>query len=150
MDISKKNGKSGMTLIEILIVVALLGVLAGVLIRSLSGTQEAGKQAAAKLFCETTLKTMLMAYKTSRGTWPRSKADLNASGISDATAWMNPWGQAAGYNFAVAADNVNIWTRFSNAEAGDAADNIDKNTGCVYQLEPSGKLTETTPEPPRA
>ena len=63
MDIRKRNGKSGMTLIEILIVVALLGVLAGVLVRSLGGSLEAGKKATAKLFCTTTARSAIEAYK---------------------------------------------------------------------------------------
>ena len=145
MDISRKNGRSGMTLIEILIVVGLLGVLASVLIRSLSGTSEAGKQAAARLFCETTLKTILMAYRTAKGGWPADKTALNTANFTDADTWKNPWDVADGYNFALAAgtQNLNIWTKFRGADAGAAATGItDDNVGALYTLKPSGELTK--------
>jgi general secretion pathway protein G len=140
MDISRKNGRSGMTLIEILIVVMLLGILAGVLVKSLSGTGEAGKQAAAKLACETTLKTALLAYRTVKGSWPDTKAALIQSGFIDGDAFTNPWGLDDGYTFEKDDNRVKIAASFSNNAVN--YNDADGNNGCAFILAPSGKLEE--------
>ncbi|MDR2806567.1 MAG: type II secretion system GspH family protein [Puniceicoccales bacterium] len=63
MDIIKKNGKNAMTLIEILIVITLIGILTGVLVKSLGGNMLAGQKATAKLFCTKTVKGAIESYK---------------------------------------------------------------------------------------
>ncbi|MDR2372328.1 MAG: type II secretion system GspH family protein [Puniceicoccales bacterium] len=139
MDISRKNGRSGMTLIEILIVIMLLGVLAGVLVKSLSGTAEAGKQAAANLGCET-IKTALMAYKTVKGQWPADKATLVNSGFIENDTFINPWGNGNGYAFNNGVDGtVQIRVAYSDIPAPEFADITGAN-GAAYTLHPSGKL----------
>ncbi|MDR2200754.1 MAG: type II secretion system GspH family protein [Puniceicoccales bacterium] len=96
MDISKRNGKSGMTLIEILIVVALIGVLATVMVRSLGDSFEQGRRSAAKIFVTDTVPSALQIYKA-RNPAQAIKADpgllktLISAGLIDSD--KDPWGQ---------------------------------------------------------
>lgn len=53
MDI-RKNGKSGMTLIEILIVIALIAIMATVMIGNFGSSLDTGKKRLADSFCEET------------------------------------------------------------------------------------------------
>ncbi|MDR1590944.1 MAG: prepilin-type N-terminal cleavage/methylation domain-containing protein [Puniceicoccales bacterium] len=146
MDISKKNGRSGMTLIEILVVVALLGVLAGVLVRSLGSSSENGKRAAAQLFFKTTLKSLLMGYKVTYGHYPKDQDEIDKTKITDKDFWTNPWGQTGkdGYMIkdgASPSDPIEMWTLYDNQKAGAAAPK-DPNLGCFFNLSPDGKLTD--------
>jgi type II secretory pathway pseudopilin PulG len=127
-----------MTLIEILIVVMLLGILSGVLVKSLSGTAEAGKQAAANLGCET-IKTALMAYRTVRGRWPADKDELVNSGFIGNDAFANPWGHVDGYGFNVEGNNVQIRVAYG-ADPAPAYAAANGKVGAAYVLYPSGKL----------
>lgn len=97
MDIRKRNGKSGMTLIEILIVIALLGVLAGVLVKSLSSSLDSGKKASAKLFCESTMGTAIASFKLMNSKLPEKWSDLQSYitlDSDDGTAPKDPDGNS--------------------------------------------------------
>ena len=52
----------GMTLIEILIAISLLGTLSGVLLKSVSGSLETGRKASTKLFAIGPLKNAVARY----------------------------------------------------------------------------------------
>lgn len=71
-----RNSKKGMTLIEILIVVTLLGILAGVLVKSLGGSLEAGKTASTKMFASTNLPRAIESYRAIYGKNPTSEDDI--------------------------------------------------------------------------
>jgi type II secretory pathway pseudopilin PulG len=130
-----------MTLIEILIVVGLLGIMAAVLVRSLAGTSEAGKQSAAKLFAQTTFKTLLMAYRTARGAWPQDTQALITAGFADANTFDSPWGGQKGYDFTIDTGNVKIAATYGGGNPVDYG-TADGNNGCAFILAPSGKLEE--------
>ena len=125
MDIRKRNGKSGMTLIEILVVIALLGVLAGVLVRSVSGSVDVGKIAAAKLFCDTTMKGAIEAYKLSHdGKYPSQLSDLEDF-LGDA-APKDPWGNP--YRYAIDPSNPNgcsVWVNYDDSKADEPKNTYD-------------------------
>ena len=93
MNMYKRNGKSGMTLIEILIVVSLLGILAGVLVRSLGSSMESGKKATARLFCDTTARNMVLMHNQLMGTLPADYAAMITSKVATAEALKDPWGR---------------------------------------------------------
>jgi general secretion pathway protein G len=88
MDMRKK---SGMTLVEILIVVALIALLAGVMVKSLGGSLEDGKKGTAKVFVTSTLPSAIQLYKVKHNRYPENLEILAnegaISGIND------PWGQ---------------------------------------------------------
>lgn len=96
MDIYKKNGKSGMTLIEILIVVALLGILAGVMVKSLGSSLDQGKKGAADTFVTDTLPSAIQLYKVrNNGKSPESLDTLIEEGVISGK--NDPWGNEYGY-----------------------------------------------------
>jgi general secretion pathway protein G len=91
----KENSKNGMTLIEILIVITLIGLLTGVLVKSLGGNLDAGKKATAKLFCSKTIRGAIEAYKVTHDSrLPASWKDLGKLITLDndsETAPRDPW-----------------------------------------------------------
>lgn len=73
---SRRNrGQSGFTLIELLIVIAILGILAGVVAFAVGGsTDTANKNACATE--KSTVETALEAYKADKGNYPTNLLDL--------------------------------------------------------------------------
>lgn len=70
--------KGGFTLIEILIVIALIAVLATAAIGNLSGIFGGQQEKVAKIFVNQTLKTGLVPYKLDVGNYPSNEEGLNA------------------------------------------------------------------------
>ncbi|MDR2812518.1 MAG: prepilin-type N-terminal cleavage/methylation domain-containing protein [Puniceicoccales bacterium] len=140
MDISKKNRKSGMTLVEVLVVILLIGVLTTAMVRSLGGTQEAGRQAAAKLFLTSPLKSIILAYQTSKGKLPQNTADLDNANLTDADTWTTPWGLKNGYELDINNGNIRMWCAYgATTITFDAADGTN---GCAFEMIPSGQIKE--------
>lgn len=75
---SNSNQKSGFSLIEILIVIALIAVLATVAIGNLGGIFGGQQEKVAGLFVNQTLKTALTPYRIDVGNYPSTEAGLNA------------------------------------------------------------------------
>ena len=80
----------GMTLIEILIVVTLLGLLAGVLVKSLGGSLEAGRESTARMFATKTVKEAITAYQAAHGRYPKTAAEI-MDYLPDIPS--TPWGE---------------------------------------------------------
>ncbi len=70
--------KSGFSLIEILIVIALIAVLATVAIGNLGGIFGGQQEKVAKIFVTQTLKTALVPYRLDVGNYPSTEEGLNA------------------------------------------------------------------------
>ena len=116
MDIRRKNGKSGMTLIEILVVVALLGILAGVLVRSVSGSMNAGKMATAKLFCDTTVKSAVESCKVSNGNQlPTVEMVKKFLGNDLKDPGNHEYGFQVAKDKSAAVDVLYVWSKFGAA-----------------------------------
>ena len=74
--LKKLKGNGGFTLLEVLLVVALLGILGSMLLPSLDGA--AGKAKNAKLASDlTTLDNALLLYKMDEGTYPEGLKDAS-------------------------------------------------------------------------
>ena len=75
----KRIGKNirGFTLIELMVVIVILGVLAGLIVPRIMGRPEEAKQLKAKLTIES-LETSLRLYKLDHGAYPTSEQGLNA------------------------------------------------------------------------
>ena len=73
-----KSDESGFTLVELLVVVAILGILAGVVVFSVAGIQDNAQTSACKTEAST-VKTAEEAYYAKNKTYGTS-ADLTASG----------------------------------------------------------------------
>lgn len=93
MTLKSVKSKKGMTLIEILIVVTLLGILAGVLVRSLGSSLEAGREASARTFITKTFRTALEGYRAVNGSYPDPGGGYNVLNPFLANDWIKtPWG----------------------------------------------------------
>ena len=135
----KANRKEGFSLIEILIVIALIAVIAGLAISNLGGIFGGQQEKAAQIFVSQSLKIPLTAYKIDMGTYPSTEEGLKAliqapSGKS--SKWKkpyieelptDPWGNAYQYRYP-GSKNVNgnsgydVWS--FGPDGSESADDI--------------------------
>lgn len=73
----KQNGIHGFTLIELMVVIVILGILAGLIVPRIMGRPEEAKQLKAKLTIES-LETSLRLYKLDNGSYPTTEQGLQA------------------------------------------------------------------------
>lgn len=73
----KKTGSRGFTLIELMVVIVILGILAGLIIPRIMGRPEEAKQLKAKIQIES-LETALKLYKLDNGAYPDTEQGLLA------------------------------------------------------------------------
>ncbi len=107
------RSRGGFTLLEILVVLAIIGMLVGVLVKNIGGSFESGQESVAKIFVSTSVKTSLIRYRLHMGDLPSTAEGLEAlvsapSGKGD--KWrgpyidggklpVDPWNQAYVYRF---------------------------------------------------
>jgi general secretion pathway protein G len=86
-------GRSGMTLIEILIVVALMGTLMAYLVRNLIGTQEEARKDQTKLGMGVIEQSLQMFQVHNNGRLPTTEQTLDAlvTAPSDSKTWRGPY-----------------------------------------------------------
>ncbi|MDR2735405.1 MAG: type II secretion system GspH family protein [Puniceicoccales bacterium] len=136
MDGILKNRDRAMTLMEILIVIALIAVLAGVGISNMGGVLDSGKKKAAKAFLESTVKaacSALYAYKDYNdvlvnkaldgikvtAATDASPATANLNGLAnffDSTIPLDPWG--APWDFSYVSDTKTLTVVSTNGGTG--------------------------------
>lgn len=98
----------GFTLIEILLVVAIIAALAAMVVPRLTGRSEKAKVATAKADIRANIATAIKMYEIDMGSFPTTDQGLNAlaAAPSDAAAWsgpyidkkpIDPWGRAYQY-----------------------------------------------------
>jgi general secretion pathway protein G len=73
----KKINNRGFTLIELMVVIVILGILAGLIVPKIMGRPEEAKQLKAKMQIES-LETALKLYKLDNGTYPTTEQGLQA------------------------------------------------------------------------
>lgn len=90
----RSNARRAFTLLEILVVLAIIGLLAGLLITNVDKIFDQSKEATTKLFVNDTMRIALNAYKFSMGDYP-STADglqaLVAAPAAHADKWRGPY-----------------------------------------------------------
>ena len=67
----KRSNQTGFTLVEVLVVISIIGALAGIMVPTIKGAMEAGKKAKAKGE-ENAIVAAVKAYKQEYGRWPGS------------------------------------------------------------------------------
>ena len=79
MHISNENKKNeaGFTLIELMVVVVIIGILAGLIVPRIMGSDEKAREAKAKMQIES-LETALKLYKLDNGSFPTTDQGLKA------------------------------------------------------------------------
>ena len=107
---NRRQLMGGFTLIEIMLVLAIIALLAGTAIYKLGGVMKTGEKARVKSDLGT-IQTALLNYKISAGSYPTTEQGLSAliTKPADVRAWegpyfkggtiTDPWNQEYGYRF---------------------------------------------------
>jgi general secretion pathway protein G len=74
---NRRKNYQGFTLIELMVVIVILGILAGLIVPRIMGRPEEAKQLKAKLTIES-LETSLRLYKLDNGSYPATEQGLEA------------------------------------------------------------------------
>ena len=89
-----KTSVRAFTLIEILVVVAIIGLLAGVLLKGLAGGKDSADIGVVKIFIQAGMKTSLERYKIDMGSYPSTSEGLMALLVAppnSADSWRGPY-----------------------------------------------------------
>jgi general secretion pathway protein G len=84
------RSQSGFTLLEIMLVVIIIGLLAGFLIYNLTGTREAAFEDIARSMCTGTLSTAIETYYLHTGSYPPN-LDALVTSPGGTTGWRGPY-----------------------------------------------------------
>jgi general secretion pathway protein G len=75
---ASRAARRGFTLLEIMVVLAILGLLVAVLVRNVTGDLDRGQRQTAELFVKTTLSLPLTNYRIDMGSYPTTGQGLEA------------------------------------------------------------------------
>lgn len=89
--IQKHRGRAGMTLIEMLLVIALIALVAGLAIVKVGDVLGANQEDVARLFVNTTIETPLTSYKIHMGSYPSNLQALMDAPESASGRWRGPY-----------------------------------------------------------
>jgi len=132
MNMNKKSKKrSAFTLMEILLVVALMALLLTLLVPNLSGIFTGGQTSVAKTFVMGSAETPLMSYKLAMGSYPSTEEGLQAlvTAPNDSPRWkgpylkqlpLDPWGCEYKYAFPGERnkDSYDLWSMGPDKQDG--------------------------------
>ena len=112
---SRVNRRGGFTLLEILVVLAIIGLLVGLAVKNVDKIFGDSQGSVAQIFVNDTIKTSLAQYRIHMGSYPTTAEGLEAlvtAPASKAEQWkgpyieakgdklpLDPWGEPYGYRF---------------------------------------------------
>ncbi len=90
---SSRASRRGFTLLEIMVVLAILGLLVTVLVKNVGGDLDRGQEQTAGLFVKTTLTLPLTNYRIDMGSYPTTAQGLEAliTAPSGGSRWKGPY-----------------------------------------------------------
>lgn len=135
----KVSRKSGFTLIEILIVIALVAVLATFTIKNLGGTLTENQEVAAQTFIDTVLDSTMVQYRINMGNYPTTEQGLQAlmkAPSGKEKKWkgpylkkepLDPWGNPYQYKYPGSrnisgANGFDVWSWGPDGKEGGSDD----------------------------
>jgi len=128
---------TGFTLLEILVVLAIIGLLAGLAINNVGNIHKRTEIATARLAVEQALKTPLNVYKFSTRNYPTTAEGLRAllvrpdnssrwdgPYIENALNLVDPWGEPYQYEYPGShnKDSYDLWSKGPDKQSGTADD----------------------------
>jgi general secretion pathway protein G len=115
MTFNSKTSRRGFTLLEILVVITIIGLLAGLTITNVGGLFGGSQKQIAQLFVTQSIKTPLLTYRLQMGDYPTTEEGLQAlftapAGktdrwrgpyVTDGTKFpiTDPWGEPYQYRY---------------------------------------------------
>ncbi len=142
----QQASRRAFTLLEILVVLAIIGLVAGLAIGKIGGIFDGAKMDASRLFVQTSMKTPLTTYKIHMGDFPSTGDGLAAlvtPPANHADSWhgpyiegskvpVDPWGEPYQYAYPGTHNkgSYDIWSKGPDKQSGTEDDigNWDKGT----------------------
>ena len=132
---NRKNNKvSGFSLMEILIVLALMGMLLGLVVFNSESIFGGGQKQVAKLFVTKSIDVPLMAYRSHVGNYPSTEEGLGAllkapmgkssrwqgPYIKDREGLLDPWGNPYQYRYPGThnRNSYDVWSMGPSGQSG--------------------------------
>jgi general secretion pathway protein G len=134
----RRRYQRAFTLLEILVVLAIIGLLAGLAITNVDKIFGGAQESTAKLFVTQTLKSSLTAYRIAMGSYPTTAEGLQAlitAPASKADRWrgpyiesgkipLDPWDEPYQYAYPGTRnkDSYDLWSKGRDKQSGTADD----------------------------
>ena len=136
-----RQSLSAFTLLEILVVLAIIGLLAGLAITNVDKIFGGAQADTAKVMVNQSLKAPLTAYRIATGSYPTTSEGLQAlvtppkpdkmpRGVIDSMP-LDPWGEPLQYAFPGThnKDSYDLWSKGPDKQSGTADDIGNWETG---------------------
>jgi len=139
MEKKNKRNEAGFTLIELMVVIVILGILAGLVVPRIMDRPEQARMQKAEVQIES-LETACKLYKLDTGSYPSSLEALVSGGgrkggyLEKGKVPLDPWGN--NFQYSAGGDEIEIWT---SAKDGTRISNMGSDSG--GSAEASGNIT---------